>query len=240
MTMKDENALIARASEFAIATRMDSIQEVLEANLGGEMINQFSLDRVKICGRRNNREIPTLMGDEASPSLEGVIVAWKTVRAYYDKPFEGGSEPPVCASDDGRTGFGTPFGEEAPITHECRTCPLNQWGSAGKTKKACQERKLLFILRKDSHLPILVSVPGSLKEVNAFFTRLPVPYWQVLVSLGLTKDKNPEGIPYSKVNVKVLSVLTKEDGEIFEQYSKMFSAAVKQVRFDPSLIDETA
>ena len=94
MTMKDENALIARASEFAIATRMDSIQEVLEANLGGEMINQFSLDRVKIpAGGGTIWEIPTLMGDEASPSLEGVIVAWKTVRAYYDKPFEGGSEP---------------------------------------------------------------------------------------------------------------------------------------------------
>jgi hypothetical protein len=238
---KEQNALVT-VKNFAIATQMDGIKSVIEANLGGEAIDQFSLDKVKVpAGGGTQWEIPTITGEVSVPTIDGVIVAWKVVRSYYDKPFTGGGEPPVCSSDDGITGIGTPFGEENPVSHDCATCALNQWGSSGKTKKACQERRLLFVLRKDDHLPLMVAIPpASLKETKGFFMRLlqaGVPYWGAMVSLSLTKDKSADGIVFSRVVPKALGILNDEDRAMFQQYASFFGNVIKRVRFDPSLVE---
>lgn len=240
--MENKEKAMVVAQDFAIATQMGGIKDVIEANLGGESIDQFSLDKVKVpAGGGTQWEIPTLTGDISAPTIEGVIVAWKTVRSYYDKPYTGGGEPPLCASDDGMVGFGSPFGEEQPVTHDCSSCPLNQWGSSGKTKKACQERRLLFVLRQADHLPLMVAIPpASLKETKNFFMRLlqaGVPYWGAIVELSLVKDKNAEGIVFSRVSPKVIRVLEAEERSMFEEYSRFFSNAVKKVRFDPDLVE---
>lgn len=90
--MENKEKAMVVAQDFAIATQMGGIKDVIEANLGGESIDQFSLDKVKVpAGGGTQWEIPTLTGEISAPTIEGVIVAWKTVRSYYDKPYTGGA-----------------------------------------------------------------------------------------------------------------------------------------------------
>ena len=80
---------LVKAEGFAIATQGDKIQVVLEANLGGDKINQFDLDKVTVpAGGGISWEVPGLMGPESTPEIEGVIVGWKPVRSLYLTDFK--------------------------------------------------------------------------------------------------------------------------------------------------------
>jgi len=241
---ENTNAL-AVINTFAIAISGDDIKAIISENLGGEKIDQFGLDKVKVpSGGGTQWEIPSITGEVTAPSIDGVIVAWKTVRSLYLTPFTGGGEPPVCSSDDGASGFGDPFESGMPVHGDCATCPRNQWGSSdkgGKKGKACAERRLLFILRKDDHIPLMVvAPPASLKGMKAYFLRLlqaGVPYYGAMTSLTLAKDKSSEGITYSRIEAKALGILDPEQQKVFSDYASFFGKIIQSVRFDPDLVD---
>ena len=176
------------------------VAEILRENLDGGSISAFDFDTVKVPSGQGVAQwsIPTIDGEVASPTVEGVIVYKRTVRSYWVAAVEdGGSSPPDCASQDGVIGVGNPGGF-------CDHCPMGAFGSAPNGRsQACKANLLLFMVQQDSLLPTLVKVPpSSLKNLRQYMMRLasaPAPFYGVVTSLGLEKTKNATGIAYFKI-----------------------------------------
>lgn len=238
---------IVKAEGFAIATQGEKVKVVLEANLGGDKINQFDLDKVTVpAGGGIAWEVPGLMGPESTPEIEGVIVGWKPVRSLYLTSFQDApGTPPNCSSDDGLVGFGDPLEKGIEERRDCVTCPMNQWGSAiDGNGKRCAERRLLFVLRKNDQIPIMVVVPPtSLKNAKSYFLRLTqanVPYYGVITGLMLSKVKSKSGITYSQIEFKVKGILADPDVEMFQSYAEFWNEVIKGIKFDPELVEPKA
>jgi hypothetical protein len=176
--------------------------------------------------------VPSLSGEQETKELEGVVIFWKEARGYWPRSFSdtGGGEPPQCSSDDGMHGVGDPGGV-------CGVCPLAQFGSAPartpneKAKgQACKASRLLFMLRPNDLLPIVVSLPPtSLKPCRDYFRRLAneeLAFYNVVTGMTLTKDKNDAGIPYSVATFRMIRSLSPEDlakvGEIVQTFKPLF------------------
>ena len=167
---------------------------------------------------------------ETPQTIEGVIIHSQRVNAYWSKPFEetGGSAPD-CSSSDGVTGCGDrsaagvddggqqcrPCGE----AHKAGCCPLNEFGSDPKGGKACRNSWLLFVLRPDEAIPLLVALPpSSLSAYTDFITAQFVKKGRTrgtyAVSIGLTKDKSADGIEYSKATFAFVAPLSPEQAQV--------------------------
>ena len=233
---------LVKATDYAVMKQSAKVQEVLRANLGGDKINQFDLDKITVpSGGGSAWEVPSLAGVETLNEIEGIIVGWKPVRSLYLTEYSGGSEPPDCSSDDGITGFGDPLGKGMEERRACAECPMNQWGSDTKGNgKRCAERRLLFVLRRNDQIPIMVVCPPtSLKNCKSYFLRLTqnnVPFYGVVTGLKLEKDKSQTGITYSKITFTAKGALAEDDVAVFRDYAEFFTEIIKQVKFEPDLI----
>ncbi len=192
------------AAEFAHA---------LQENFGDEKLGQRDLDKIQIpTGSTSMFMVPDLEeGEKSVKTIEAVIVYYRVARAYWEKSLDdgGGNSPPDCYSNDGKMGIGKPGGS-------CIGCPLNEFESAKKGKgKACQERKLLFLMMPDSLMPRVLSLPPtSLSNFKKYLTRLTsgvVAYPGVITEIGLTKDKNNDGIEYHQATFKMARRMEKSD-----------------------------
>jgi len=211
--MSKEQALV-KASEYQVlVTKIENVKEALSVNLGsGSSADEFSLDRIHVpTGGGTNWSIPGLEGEESSPVVEGIIVAAKDPRSYWKVSYNesGGGSPPDCYSDDGVLGVGNPGGN-------CAVCPLSEFGSAEKGPgQACKSMKILFMLRKDDFLPlVVVAPPGSLKSMTKYFLRLASkakPYYSVITRIALEKTKNSRGTVFSFMVPSMASVLEEEE-----------------------------
>lgn len=236
MTTKQTTALatIDAAAFPVLAGDAGAALAALQDNLGGASIAPFDLDLISVpAGGGLAWSIPDLAGEHDEKTIEGIIVHHQTIRSYWKDSFEasGGGTPPDCASQDGRHGLGDPGGA-------CSICPLNAWGSAGNGKrgKACQERHLIFLLREGEHLPIVVNTPpsslGNVKKLMLRLTSKGIPYWTVLISLALERDKNADGISYSKVTALPIGTIAQDDLERLSEYRDAILPSLRQVRVD--------
>jgi hypothetical protein len=187
-----------KETKYAIMTMGDDIASVMADNLGGEQITAMDLDRVNIpAGGGTNWVVPTLEGDVETKDLEGIIVYTRVQRVYWADAFSGGGTPPDCYSEDSIHGSGQPGGD-------CAQCALSKFGSGDNGKsQACQMRRLVFLVQPDSLLPIVISVPpSSLNEAKKYLLRLASrgkSAYSMISKLSLEKDKNADGIAYSKI-----------------------------------------
>ena len=208
-TTKTKTNTLALTTEYrALATEINEVLAVVRENLGNDRVTDRDLDRIILDGL--SWRVPTLEGPEPVKSLEGIIVHWTTPRAYWRTSLEegGGNAPPDCFSSDGEYGTGDPGGD-------CFSCPMNQWASAEKGHgKACKEKRLLFLLRPDSVLPVVVQVPStSIQNVKRYFLRLSdnkMSHWMVVTRLGLEPAQSGGGITYSRVVPTVASRVPEE------------------------------
>lgn len=203
---------------------------ILEENLGGESINPFDLDRIKVpSGGGVAWSVPTLSGEEVTKAIEGVIVYWRSTRSYWDTPFTGESAPPTCQSPDGITGIGNPGGA-------CALCPMAAWGSGQNGGQACKSARLLFVMQKDNILPVVVSVPPtSIAPVKKYFMRLAsqdVPYHAAITSLALIVAQNKKGLKYSQIVPSLLAPLSPEEAAIVKAYSSTIKGSLNQVNLE--------
>lgn len=106
--------------------------------------------------------------------ITGVIVAshLMNVRWGHDYGTRQQGERPICRSMDGVSGVAQETGE----THECASCPFNQFGEDG-ARKACSNKRQLYIMREGDLLPVLFALPPS--ALKAFDN------YRVLASLTL-------------------------------------------------------
>jgi hypothetical protein len=230
-TAPEASTALAERPQFAIlANGAGNIGEVLAENLGGEQVGPGDLDRIRIpAGGGTSFTVPTLTGEQDVKEFDGIIVAVKTVRSFWEAEYTGEGNPPDCFSDDGITGHGKPGGT-------CATCPLNQWASAKGAGKACKERRLLFVLREGSVLPDVVSLPpASIQPFKKYLMRLSsqsLPVTGVITKFSLEADKNSTGIKFSKAKLAASAALSSEEAASIRTYAESIRPLLARVRDD--------
>ena len=198
--MSKELAKKQDVAEFpALAIDPGALREALQENLGGASLSPFDLDKVKIpAGGATSWEVPGLEGDTSEKELLGIVVHVQNARAYWKDAFGGGGNPPDCVSDDAVTGMGDPGGD-------CKICPYAEFGSDSRQRgQACKLIQRIFLLRPGGTLPMVVNLPpGSLKGARKYLLRLVSAGQKasgVVTRITLEKDKNADGIAYSKAS----------------------------------------
>ncbi len=197
MKKETTTAIEVVESKYLVLQGDSDIVEIVQENLGSEGVSAYDLDRVKIpAGGATAFEVPTLEGEESVKEIEGIIIFWKTARAYWPEKFNGENNPPQCSSVDGEVGQGNPGGY-------CSKCPLAQFGSAENGKgQACKQMRQMFIVRENDILPLVITLPPtSIKPAKQYFMRLAskgIKYTHAVTRITLEKAKSGDGITYSK------------------------------------------
>lgn len=194
----------------------NELREIVRDTLGGS-VNVADLPRIKVpAGGATQWMIPTLDGDEAAKTIEGVVILNRETRAFWVNTEPNGS-PPDCSSPDGFEGTGNPGGD-------CSRCPMAQYDSGKDGRQACRQQRQLFMIREGDVLPIVVNVPpSSLKAWRQFATQLVqarTPLTGVITRLSLVKAQSRNNQPYAQIVPAVASYLVPEDTARFKAYGE--------------------
>lgn len=204
----------------------DRVKSLVDYNVGNRGINQTSLDKITVPGTGvTTWTVETLRGDEEMKEIRGIIVAYREPRARWAESFDssGGGTPPDCSSEEGLFGRGDPGGD-------CSACEFSRFGSEVRSDgspgrgQACKQMRTLFVLRSRSLLPTtLVVPPSSLAAVESYFLRLlseAYEFFSVETCITLEKDKNRDGIAYSKMAFTVGRELAEDEVNKVEAYAE--------------------
>ena len=230
------------AGPLALSVAEEEINELKEAvamNVGTGGMSEFDLPRITVTPGTALWQVPTAKGTAPAERIEGVIVFMRDTRAYY-KSKDAGNVPPDGSSSDCSIGVGSPGGN-------CFTCPLAQFESAltpdGQTGKgqACKQVKQLFMLRGESLLPEVVSIPPtSLKATRRFLNWMMgqrIPHAKGLVAITLEKRENAAGKPYGRAVFELVRRLNSDEVKrtlIFRDLCETFVGKVPiEVSGDP-------
>ena len=198
--------------------------DIIKENLKNQPLSFQLFDMIKApSGGTTAFAVPGLSGEEMEKSITGIILDYTTPRAYWktEDPVEG--TPPDCFSPDSIT---------SSDGKHCGQCVFNTFGSKnGETNaKACKESVLLFMLRPDNIMPILVRIPVSSKMVfQRYLTRLigkMIPISGVVTTITLEKAVNKTGQPYSVYKFEAVETLSKEEADNAKAFGKRFMEIV--------------
>ena len=212
----------ADASTYRILNRtqeeVQKAMQIFQHNLRGQKLTERNLPRVTVPPQGITLwTIPGTEGDEHHDELTGILVEYTTPRAYWDKPMEpGNSTPPSCSSHDGLKGVGDPGGV-------CHLCPFDKYGTAlgeSQNGKACKEKRMLFLLRPDSILPLVVQGPS---------TSIPA-IWKYVV--GLSNEETPFHHIYTQLTLEKVAagslsysrIVARSLGPVPEEYIPQIEA----------------
>ncbi len=217
---------ILNRNEEQIAKAM----KVFRTNLRGQKLTERDLPRVKTPPQGITIwTVPTTEGDVHTEELTGILVEHTTPRAYWDKPMEPSSAtPPLCSSPDGIRGSLEPSENGGP-GGPCHLCPLSKFGSDPREDSnapACKEKRMLFVLRPESLLPLVVQAPSTSIR-NVFDYTMGLGNEETLFSnvyTQLTLEKvNAGSVNYSKVVLKNIGPVPEEYHSQLESYQEGFS-----------------
>ena len=226
--------LVVKEDNFMILSMDTDIAQAMSEEMDGL---QIDFDRVKIpTGGGLAFEVP---GDDPdSPDMEkeliGVIIDHHPVNAYWENKFEGQNNPPNCSSMDGRQGFNSETGE----IRNCKTCPLNQFGSADDGRgKACKNMHRVYLLRSGEMFPLLITLPPtSIKPLSNYIAKRVLAKGKrttdVITKISLKKAQNSSGITYSQVQFAKVDDLNAEVAEQIKQFSQGIKAITRQVQIE--------
>lgn len=224
MSKKKTELAVIEPSEYAAIKLGDGeMKGLIEANCAGG-VDRFDMDRVTMpTGGGLQFAVPNIEGGEDMlDEIVGVCVLFKDERKMWHESYDEGNvgSPPDCSSSDMITGIGDPGGY-------CPACPLSKFGSGKGNSQKCSQSRLLFVMRSDNLLPLIVALsPTSLKMARRYFLRLTthgVPYYQAVTRLTLEKDKNAEGKVYSKVNLGMIKKIDGDEAGAFTELHNVFS-----------------
>ena len=209
--------------------------DIIRENLKNQPMSLDLFDIVKSpSGGSTVFTVPGLSGDEAEKELTGIILDYTTPRAYWDTPDPVEGTPPVCLS------------QNSIISHDgkaCAHCPYNDFGSKdGETNaKACKESVLLFMLRPNNILPLLIRIPVTSKARFLKYTARLVgslcPINGVVTKITLEKATSKAGKPYALFNFEAVSELTPEETALAKNYAKHFMEIVNSDVLVPELAE---
>ncbi|MBD5085065.1 MAG: hypothetical protein HDT33_08435 [Clostridiales bacterium] len=203
---------------------------IIKDNLKHQPLSYDLFDVVKSpSGGATVFEVPGLAGAEAEKELVGIILDYTTPRAYWDTPDPVEGTPPVCMSRDSLI---------SQDGKACAQCPLNTFGSkdGDSNAKACKESVLLFLLRPQSIMPLLVRVPVTSKpRFLRYMARLVgtlTPLNGVVTKITLEKATSKQGKPYALFNFNAVSVLSPEETANARAFAEQFMELVDAADMD--------
>ena len=209
--------------------------DIIRSNLKSQPLSFDLFDVVKSpAGGSTVFSVPGLAGDEAEKELTGIILDFTTPRAYWDTPDPVEGTPPVCLS------------QNSIISHDgkaCALCPYNDFGSkdGDSNAKACKESVLLFLLRPNSIIPLLVRVPVTSKSrYLKYATRLLstlTPISSVVTKITLDKATSKGGKPYALFNFEAVSKLSPEEAAQAKAFGQQFMEIVNAAELVPDLAE---
>lgn len=214
------------------------VAEIMAEELDG--LGEIPFDQVKIpSGGGLAFEIP---GDDpdnpdVEKELSGIVIDHHPVNAYWEGAYSGKNDPPSCSSMDGKTGIDRETGE----VHDCRNCPYNEFGENGKE---CKNMHRLYILRADSPLPILLTLPPtSIKHWKNYLGKRIVmkgmrPH-HVITKITLQKEKSKDGIAYSSAQFAIGGKLPDSMKPELDAYKDNLKKTTRQIQvFDDGYKEE--
>jgi transcriptional antiterminator len=93
--------------------------------------------------------------------------------------------------------------------------------------------RFLFLARPDSIIPLLVvAPPTSLRELKQYFIRMAgemVNFASVVTELTLVKDKNSDGITYSRIVPRMVKRLSETEYARVKEYADALRVSVSTV-----------
>ena len=206
---------------------------VIRENLKNQPLALDFFDVVKSpSGGSTVFSVPGLNGDEAETELSGIILDYTTPRAYWHTPEPVEGTPPDCMSvnsiisADGKS---------------CAHCPYNDFGSKDgeSNAKACKESVLLFLLRPNTILPLLVRVPVTSKSrFLKYTTRLAgalTPLNGVVTRITLERATSRGGKPFALFKFEVGSTLDMDTTVRAKAYAQQFMEIVSAADMVPEL-----
>ena len=209
--------------------------DVIQANLKSQPLTLDLFDIVESpSGGSTVFEVPEPTGNKAAMELTGIVLHYTTPRAYWDTPDSVEGIPPICMS------------QNSVISQDgkaCAHCPYNVFGSKNgeSNAKACKESVLLFLLRPDSILPILVRVPVTSKyRFLKYSTRLLstlTPLSSVVTKITLEKTTSKAGKPYALFHFQTVGSLSSEEADRAKRYGQQFMEIVSATQLVPELTE---
>ena len=236
----EPNVTVAPAADISLAPSDSSYialtsnaLDLIRANLKSQPLSLDLFDVVKSpSGGSTVFEVPGLAGNEAAMELTGIVLDYTTPRAYWDTPDPVEGTPPVCMS------------QNSIISHDgkaCALCPYNDFGSkdGDSNAKACKESVLLFLLRPNNIIPLLVRVPVTSKpRFLKYSTRLLsnlTPISSVVTKITLEKATSKQGKPYALFNFQTVSTLSPEEAAQAKAFGQQFMEIVNAAQMVPEL-----
>ena len=231
VTSAPEPSLAPLDSSYIALT--NNALDIIRTNLKSQPLTLDLFDIVKSpSGGSTVFEVPGLAGNEAAMDLTGILLDYTTPRAYWDTPDPAEGTPPVCLS------------QNSIISYDgkaCAHCPYNEYGSknGSSNAKACKESVLLFLLRPNNVIPLLVRVPVTSKpRFLKYATRLLstlTPLSSVVTKITLEKTASKQGKPYALFNFQAVSVLSPEEATKAGTYARQFMEIVNAAQVVPEL-----
>ena len=233
VTSVPETSLAPVESSYLALT--NNALDIIRANLKSQPLTLDLFDIVKSpSGGSTIFEVPGLAGNEAATELSGIVLDHTTPRAYWDTPDPVEGTPPVCR------------GQNSIISHDgksCAMCPYNDFGSkdGDSNAKACKESVLLFLLRPNSIIPLLVRVPVTSKpRFLKYSTRLLstlTPISSVVTKITLEKATSKQGKPYALFNFQTVGALSPEEAAQAKMFGQQFMEIVNAAQLVPDLAE---
>ena len=209
--------------------------DIIRSNLKSQPLTYELFDVVKSpSGGSTVFSVPGLSGDEAEKELYGIILDYTTPRAYWDSPDPVEGTPPACLSKN------SIISEDGKA---CAHCPFNDYGSKDgeSNAKACKESALLFLLRPNNILPLLVRVPVTSKgRFLKYATRLLstlTPLSSVVTKISLEKATSKGGKPFALFNFEAVSQLSEEEAVQAKAFGQQFMDIVNTAEMVPELAE---
>ncbi len=226
-----DNSLVSVNSSYVALT--NNALDIIQENLKKQPLSFQIFDIVKSpSGGSTVFSVPGLSGDEAAKELTGIILNYTTPRAYWDTPDPVEGTPPVCFSRDSITS------EDGKA---CVHCPFNTYGSKDgeSNAKACKESVVLFLLRPDNIMPLLVRIPVSSKLIFLrYMARLigkMIPLSGVITRITLDKATSKAGKPYALYNFEAVSILDPEEAAQARAFGQQFMELVDAASLEPDI-----
>ena len=173
-------------------------------------------------------------GNEAAKELTGIVLDYTTPRAYWDSPDPVEGTPPACMSQN------SIISEDGKA---CAHCPYNDFGSkdGDSNAKACKESVLLFLLRPNSIIPLLVRVPVTSKpRFLKYSTRLLstlTPISSVITKITLERATSKQGKPYALFSFEAVGMLSPEEAAQAKAFGQQFMEIVNAAQLVPELAE---
>ena len=227
MATSKNTALQAQSTGFLALANTD-FSGLMAEELGGLDVG---FDKIKIPSAGSTVfEVPGENGEpDTVKEFSAVILYHHPLFCFYKSKYTGGSNPPDCGSFDGIAGEGTPGGN-------CRSCPLNQFGSGENGSKACKNRRRIYVLREGEVFPLLLSLPtGSLKEFTKYIKRLLSKGMKsnaFVTRFSLKKATSAGGVTYSQARFAIDRPLSPEERVQIEKLTGQVKLYSNRVTFD--------